>query len=163
MPRLTKSLTVFKQLILAWLGCRQSTATTSSKDWLSFTLAWINMLADVWNLYPCTNRSTKSQQIWLLLGGLPDFSFCLSLSELLLTGASTVTTVKLSRRYCVNLNFKTRQSTKNVEPRMWSNQLFQYWKQSLAIARPEISPHIHNDLHQRLVSYHLHMPCGESQ
>ena len=37
-----------------------------------------------------------------------------------------VTIVKLSRRYYVNLNFKTRQSTKNVEPRMWSNQLFQY-------------------------------------
>ena len=162
MRRLTKNLTVFKQLILAWLGCRQSTGTTSSKDWLSFTLVWISMLADVWNLYPCTHRSTQSQLIWLLLGGLPDFSFCLSLLELLLTGASTVTIVKLSRRYYVNLNFKTRQSTKNVEPRMWSNQLFQYWKQSLAIARLEISPQTHNDLHQRIVSYHQHMPCGGS-
>ena len=162
MRRLTKNLTVFKQLILAWLGCRQSTGTTSSKDWLSFTLVWISMLADVWNLYPCTNRSTKSQLIWLLLGGLPDFSFCLSLSELLSTGAYMVTIVKLSRRFYVNLNFKTRQNTKNVEPRMWSNQLFQYWKQSLAIARLEISPQTHNDLHQRIVSYHQHMPCGGS-
>ena len=163
MRRLTKNLTVFKQLILAWLGCRQSMGTTSSKDWLSFTLAWINMLVDVWNLYPCTNRSTKLPLIWLLLGGLLDFSFCLSLSELLLTGASTVTTVKLSRRFYVNLNFKTRQSTKNVEPRMWSNQLFQYWKQSLAIARLEMFPRTHNDVHQRTVSSHQHMPSGESQ
>ena len=162
MRHLTKNLTVFKQLILAWLGCRQSMGTTSSKDWLSFTLVWINMLADVWNLYPCTNRSTKSQLIWLLLGGLSDFSFCLSLSELLSTGASMVTIVKLSRRYYVNLNFKTRQSTKNVEPRMWSNQLFQYWEQSLAIARLEISPQTHNDLNQRIVSYHPHMPFGGS-
>lgn len=121
------------------------------------------MLADVWNLYPCTNPSTKSPLIWLLLGGLPDFSFCLSLSDLLLTGASTVITVKLSKRFYVNSNFKTRKSTKNVEPRMWSNQLFQCWKQSLATYRLEIYPRTHNDVHQRLVRSHLHMPCGENQ